>query len=214
MTRTIGIAAATVLAASMAAGCKVKDPPPITETWTDEFERDAVGGDYYRTGGNYEIRDGALRVQGAYNHPMWLRKKLPRDVAIEFDAWSDSKEGDIKVEFFGDGRSHARNKGAYTSTGYVAIMGGWGNAKSILARQQEHGKEMSERAQPKVVPGQRYHWKIVRKGNTVEWFVDDMTTPFLSYEDKDPLEGPGHGYLGFNNWESAVGFDNLRIQPL
>ena len=85
---------------------KVEDPPPITEAWTDDFERSKVGGNYYRTGGNYHLKDGELRIQGAYNHPMWLRKKLPRDVSIELDTWSSSKDGDIKVEFFGDGRSH------------------------------------------------------------------------------------------------------------
>ena len=31
--------------------------------------------------------------------------------------------GDIKVELFGDGSSFAHDKGAYTSTGYVFIMG-------------------------------------------------------------------------------------------
>ncbi len=214
MPRRIGFAAIAALALAIGSGCKVKDPPPITETWTDDFDRSEIGGNYYRTGGNYSLKDGELRVQGAYNHPMWLRKKLPRDVSIELDTWSNSRAGDIKVELFGDGRSHAHNKGAYTSSGYVAIMGGWSNSKSILARQQEHGKEMAERREPKVVPGKRYHWKIVRKGNRLDWYVDDMTTPFLSYEDRSPLEGPGHEYFGFDNWESDVGYDNLRIEPL
>jgi len=208
------LALAAVVACVALGSCKVEDPPPITQTWTDDFERDSVGADYYRTGGNYAVKDGALHVQGAYNHPLWLRKKLPRNVSIELDTWSNSKEGDIKVELFGDGRSHAHNKGAYTSTGYVAIMGGWGNSKSILARQEEHGAQLAQRRQPKVVPGKRYHWKIVRQGNAVTWYVDDMDTPFLTYQDTSPLEGPGHEYFGFDNWESDVGFDNLRIEPL
>ena len=199
---------------AIGAGCKVKDPPPITATWSDDFTRDEIGGDYYRTGGSYRIVDGELGVEGGYNHPMWLRKKLPRDVSIQFDTWSNSPAGDIKVELFGDGRSHARNKGQYTSTGYVVVMGGWNNSKSILARGNEHGTNLVERKQPRVVKSKHYHWKIVRQGKKIDWFVDDMTTAFLSYEDKAPLEGPGHQYFGFNNWESDVWFDNLTISPL
>ena len=38
--------------------------------------------------------------------------------------------------------------------------------------------------------------------------------PFLTYEDKSPLEGPGHEYFGFDNWESDAWFDDLVITPL
>ncbi len=200
------------LAAS--SGCKVEDPPPITEAWTDTFDRGSIGGDYYKTGGGHHIEDGALGTKGSYNHPLWLRKKLPRDLVIEFDAWSNSPDGDIKVEVFGDGRSHARNKGQYTSTGYVLIMGGWNNSKSLLARGNEHGKNLVERRTPKVQVGKRYHWKIRRQDKVIEWWVDDMNQPFLRYEDSHPYEGAGHEYFGFNNWESDSWFDNLTITPL
>src|SRR5688572_8382858 len=122
------------------AACKVKDPPPITETWTDDFARDDVGTNYYDTGGGYFIGDGALATKGSHNHPLWLRKKLPRDVQIELTAWSNSPDGDIKIEIFGDGKSYDPNAGAYLSTGYVLVFGGWKNSKSIIARQDEHGK--------------------------------------------------------------------------
>lgn len=206
---------AAFVALGALAGCKVKDPPPIgDQVFTDDFERNRIGGNYYKTGGNYEVVDGELHVKGAYNHPLWLRKKLPRDVEIELDVRGESPDGDLKVEVFGDGTTHARDKGAYTASGYMFIHGGWSNSKSILARRDEHGKEMAQRTQPRVEPGKTYHWKIVRKGNQVDWYVDDMDTPFLSYTDKDPLAGPGHEYFGFNNWESDAYFDNLVIRPL
>jgi hypothetical protein len=44
--------------------------------------------------------------------------------------------------------------------------------------------------------------------------VDDLTTPFLRYDDPRPLEGAGHEYLGLNNWETDTWFDNLAITPL
>src|SRR5689334_15823931 len=87
-------------------GCKVKDPPPITEAWTDSFARDDLGGDYYKSGSGYELASGALSAKGAHNHPLWLRKRLPHDVRIEFDCWSNEPRGDLKVEVFGDGHSY------------------------------------------------------------------------------------------------------------
>jgi hypothetical protein len=96
----------------------------------------------------------------------------------------------------------------------VVVMGGWNNSKSIVARLDEHGKDLVERGAPKIESGKRYHWKIVRRGGRVEWFVNDMTAPFLTLSDDAPLEGPGHGYFAINNWQSDSWFDNLRIAPL
>ena len=195
------------------AACKVKDPPPITDTWTDDFERDVPGRNYYKTGPGYAVSH-AMNAKGAHNHPLWLRKKLPRDVRVEFDAWSNSSAGDIKIELFGDGHSYDPDAGRYMATGYEVIFGGWYNSKSIIARLDEHGKDMAERVEPKVVVGKHYHWKIERVGSKVSWWIDDMQTPFLVYDDPHPLEGPGHEFFGFNNWEADTWFDNLVITRL
>lgn len=209
-----GIVTVMALAALASTGCKVKDPPPITEHWVDDFERTSIGGNYYKTGGGHRIVDGALSTQGSYNHPLWLRKKLPRNVIVEFDAWSNSMVGDIKVELFGDGVSYDPDRGRYKSSGYVFIMGGWNNSKSMIARGDEHGKDLVERRRPKVEPGKRYRWKIKREDDVIEWWVDDSERPFLTYEDNNPLVGDGHEYFGFNNWESDSWFDNLSVTPL
>jgi hypothetical protein len=68
------------------------------------------------------------------------------------------------------------------------------------------------RALPKVEQGRHYHWTITRQGKVVDWNVDGE--PFLSYEDKSPLEGAGHEYFGFDDWETDVHFDDLVITPL
>jgi hypothetical protein len=198
-----------------AVGCKVNDPPPITATWTDQFELGyEPGPNYLATGDGYKIPNGALSARGAHNHPLWLRKRLPRDVRVEFDCWSTEPRGDIKVEMFGDGHSFDPDGGGYTATGYEVIFGGWYNSKSIIARLDEHGKDIVERKLPKVVPNQRYHWKIERKGTKLTWWIDDMTAPFLVYDDPKPLEGEGHQYVGFNNWETDTWFDNLVVSPI
>ena len=195
------------------AGCKVREQPPITETWRFDFDaglRDV----FYVTGDGYRAAHGALSARGAHNHPLWLRRKLPRDVRIDFDAWSTEPRGDIKVEVFGDGHSYDPDGGRYTATGYEVIFGGWYNSKSIIARLDEHGTDMVQRSEPKVAANRHYHWRIERRRNTLTWFVDDLTTPFLRYEDPRPLDGAGHEYFGFNNWEADTWFDNLVISPL
>jgi len=199
-------------AAVLAAGCKVREPPPITAPWQDVFDRDTPGANWYASGDGYAVVGGVLSAKGGHNHPLWLRAKIPRDVRIEFDCWSTEQRGDIKVEVFGDGHSYDPDGGQYTATGYEVIFGGWFNSKSIIARLNEHGKDVVERKDPKVVPNQHYHWKIERAGKTIRWLIDDK--PFLEYDDPHPLEGPGHEYFAFNNWETDTWFDNLSISPL
>jgi hypothetical protein len=203
-----------VLAVLAVSACKVKEPPPITDTWTDAFDRDGIGRDYYKTGSGYHVEGGAMSAHGGHNHPLWLRRKLPHDVRIEFDCWSNEPRGDIKVEVFGDGHSFDPDGGAYTAVGYEVIFGGWYNSKSIIARLDEHGKDVVTRVDPKVVAHQHYHWKIERRGKTLTWWIDDMNTPFLVYDDPHPLEGNGHEYFAFNNWETDTWFDNLVVSPL
>ncbi|MCP4444523.1 MAG: hypothetical protein GY811_04155 [Myxococcales bacterium] len=222
---SIHASAALLLGLALLVGCSSKsaktrvEGAPITEAFSDNFERGALGEAFFATTDNYQLVNGALSAKGAFNHPLWLTRKLPRNVSIEFDCWSNTADGDIKVELFGDGQSHAatKEKVQYKATGYVAIQGGWNNSKSLLARRDEHGKEgvdLSSRTAPKVEVGKRYHWKITRQGPDIRWFVDDMETPFLQFSDAQPLDGESQSYFAFNNWESDTWFDNLTINPL
>ena len=204
---------ASVLLVVLAAACKTPDPPPITDRWSDDFERDDIGGDYLRTADVYDIEDGWLHVENAYNRPMWLRKKLPQNATIEFTVRSESPAGDIKVEAWGDGKSYDPDKGSYAATGYVFVFGGWNNSKSIIARMDEHGDDVASRTRPQVEKGKQYRFRIVRQGQRIDWFIDDMTTPFLSLEDPKPLTGPDHSYFGFNDWEASLWFDDLVVAP-
>lgn len=190
----------------------VRKNEAITSRFIDNFQRTDLGPNYRNTGGDYRILDGQLTIRGAHNHPLWLKKRLPRNAEIEFDVLSRSPEGDIKVEAWGDGESHATSKGAYLATSYVFILGGWGNQISALCRMDEHSDDRKTRKDIKVQPNRQYRFKIRRKGSHIEWFVDGK--PFLSMDDPQPLEGKRHSYFGFNNWQSDLRFDNLSIQPL
>lgn len=204
-----------LLAALALGGCKkpgAPEAPPIDGELRDDFERATLGDQWHATAESYHIKDGALSAKGAFNHPLWLHRKLPHDVVIELDAWSNTPDGDIKVELFGDGTSFAHNKGQYTSTGYVAVMGGWNNSLSILAKGNEHGSQLVKRSTPKVEKGKKYHWVIKRQGDMITWTIDGQ--PFLELRDRHKLYGEGHYYFGINNWQSDSWFDNLVIRPL
>ena len=81
--------------------------PLIEDRVVDHFERAQPGSDWNLTGPGWLLKEGRLCVSGARNHPAWLRRRLPTNARIEFDATSASAEGDIKVEAWGDGQSAA-----------------------------------------------------------------------------------------------------------
>jgi hypothetical protein len=201
----------TVAALAVGLGCRVKDEA-ITAPFTDTFDRAELGAAWRDTGGGYRITDGALHAREAYNHPAWLRKRLPRDAVLELDVRSQSAAGDIKVELYGDGESFDPDKGGYVSTGYVLIFGGWGNTLSVICRLDEHDAgRKAERRDRRVEPGKSYHFTVTRKGGHIDWKIDGA--PFLAWTDPQPLAGAGHEYFAVNDWQADVFFDNLAIRP-
>jgi hypothetical protein len=200
----------------------VAEDPRLTETFSDSFERAELGPDYAPTSAVWRIEAGRLCGRGARNHPIWLRRRLPVNVRVEFDASSGSPDGDIKVELFGDGRSRARSRSYIDATSYLFVYGGWKNSLHVLARLDEHGADRRELAlapdatearSKRVEPNRGYHFKLERlDGETLHWFVDGV--PVFQFVDPDPLRGEGHEYFAFNDWETPVCFDNLVIYPL
>jgi hypothetical protein len=208
---------------------------PFQDTFSDP---QALAANYWSSGGLWRIVNDQLLSPGVKNNPLWLKAELPQNVAIEFDVRSESSEGDIKVEVFGDGYDHA--------SGYVLIHGGWNNTLSVIARLDEHGvpltalQQRAQRiAQERQLPnsglaetgvfksdtrmrvearqfpvqiGKTYRWRIERRGTLLRWFIDGQ--PFMELDDPFPLGGKGHDRLGFSSWEAQLFFDNLSIQPL
>ncbi len=212
-------------------GCTEPRGPSVGQRFEDRFERAELGPDWRATGDHWRSEGGAVRGEGAHNHPLWLRRRLPRDARIEFDAWSDSPTGDLKVEVWGDGASHA-TQASYTATSYVIIFGGWSNRYNVIARMDEHAPDRRQRVGPPVEMGRHYHFTIERRGRFLDqfgfayefvssterrgrvlrWSIDGA--PMLEWDDPEPLAGPGHEYFAFNDWEVPVHFDNLVITPL
>lgn len=211
------VIASLFVAALAGPGCKAR-VRAITSPFADDFERVEPGPDWLDTsGGAYSIADGRLNAKRAYNHPLWLRRQLPRDVVVEFDVMSKSPAGDIKVELFGDGESFDPDKGRYDPTSYVIILGGWNNSSSIIGRLGEHddavkaAKKREPGQPPPVEPGRSYHFTVARQGGLIDWKIDGA--PFLAWTDPSPLSGSGHEFFAIDDWEADVYFDNLRIRP-
>lgn len=196
--------------------------PTLQGPWRDDFERTSLGEDWYADAPVWTLSSGRLCGRGAHNHPVWLKRRLPPNARIEFDATSASPDGDIKVEAWGDGSSGATGVSYRDATSYIFIFGGWKNRFHVLARLDEHAPDRVQlavdptgtdaRTRP-VVPDRQYHFKIERAdGRTLRWLVDDIEIAALS--DPEPLAGEGHDHFGFNDWEVPVCFDRLVITPL
>jgi len=172
--------------------------------------------------GIWHVEGGRLCGEHARNHGIWLKHALPIDARFEFDAVSQSPDGDLKAEYWGDGHSYATALSYTNATSYLTIFGGWHNTHHVLARINEHATDRKDitidqnsddpREKP-VVAGQVYRFKVERTdGKTVRWWVDG--NEMLSYPDPAPLVGPGHDHFGFNNWDVKVCFDNVHVVPL
>jgi hypothetical protein len=200
---------------------------PAVATASDSGEAGSGGGDpgpeWTATQSNiWHIEKGQLCGEHARNHGIWLKRVLPVNARIEFDAVTMSEDGDLKAEYWGDGRSFATTLSYTNATSYLTIFGGWHNKFHVLARINEHGNDRKEitvtpdsddpREKP-VVVGQRYHFKVERAdGHTIKWWIDG--NEMLSWNDPQPLAGAGHDHFGFNDWDVKVCFDNVKVVPL
>ncbi|MBI3072323.1 MAG: hypothetical protein HYY84_09415 [Deltaproteobacteria bacterium] len=184
-----------------------KVPTPIFE---DNFDRAAFGDKWRVQGGDWRIEAGAVKTRGARNKCLWGAWELPQDVELEFDARSDFADGDIKFAMFADGENY--------EGGYTLIFGGWKNSVSLIAKGDEHAiqkkllDQVRYRTDVKVVQGKVYKYRVVRKGRVLEWFIDGAS--FLTFDDPQPILGPGFNRFAFCNWESPLTFDNLRVWAL
>ena len=196
--------------------------PMITAPFEDSFDRAELGEEWNALGPKWKIENGRLCGQGAKNKGIWLKRRIPTNARIEFDAIAESAVGDLKVEVWGDGKSGATGSSYTNATSYIAIFGGWKNTKHVLARIDEHGSDRLEididlqsddERERAVASGQSYRFRIERAdGRTVTWSVNG--TVYFHFDDDDPLVGPGHEFFGFNNWDAPVCFDNLKVTPL
>lgn len=152
--------------------------------------------------------DGAITSIGARNQPLWFRQALPEHFRIEFEAWCEGDDCDLRFELLGDGEHH--------ESGYVMVFGGWNHTVHLMARMDEHapfdGARVMRTDDIDVKPGQRYKMAFVKTDAAVRWFVDGEL--LLQYIDPEPLHGVEHRYFGINSWETPVFVRGLIIVDL
>jgi hypothetical protein len=176
------------------------------------FEEDFANGldNWEVASKNWRIVDGRLFTgdHPNQNKGAWLKGvTLPENVRMEFEATSvqgnkPQFEGDMKFEFGGDRPEHA--------AGYIIIFGGWKNSINTIARHDEHGEgRLVVDSTRKVKEDQTYHFKVIRLNGEVKWFLGKSLV--LRVKDSAPALG---GAFGFNDWDSRVYFDNLKIYAL
>jgi len=188
----------------------------------DDFNRAELGDGWRALSRAWKIAGGELCGDGARNRGVWLRRRIPDNARIEFDARAATDEGDIKVEVWGDGMSGASGPSYDDATSYLFIYGGWRNSRHVLARLDEHAPQRlalevdpssDDPRQRAVEQGQVYRFRIERRDKkTVSWWIDELLVHEL--DDPDPLVGQGHDHFAFNQWTARVCFDNLVITPL
>ena len=185
------------------------EPGERTLVAQDDFSAPTLGRDWKRGEGEggkgrWKLVGGELRGQNMHNDPLWWSRPLPERMRVEFTARALTEEGDLKVEVFGDGKTHA--------SGYVLIFGGWDNSLDVIARLDEHGGDRLARKAFEAQSGKTYSMAVERDGDAVRWYVDGML--HMSYEDPAPLRGPKHAYFAFNDWEAPVAFDDFKVFEL
>lgn len=192
-------------------GCREKLEPIVTD-FNETFERSALGPAWRDTGGKYRIVHGELTTPDAHHHPLWLRRRLPTNISVEFDVRTPSPDGDIRVIVFGDGNSANPDLDGCQSSGYELVFGGWKNQLSVLCRAgQAGGGHERARSDWPVIPDRSYHFYITRNDGIIAWYIDGHE--MMSWSDPNPLSGPEHEAFGFDGGRAQVFFDNLVVGP-
>ena len=188
----------------------------------DNFDRQELGEKWRSVHSGWKLVDGWVHSSKAHNRALWLQQAFKGNIIIEFDARSEPApkgkqfRGDIKIDAFATRPERVQCGRDLCSTGYVVINGGWFNKTDLIARIDEHKtdptivkRRAAESAGSQVSPSVVYRWQIVRRDSTIEWYRDGQLQ--LTYSDDSPIDG---GYFGFNNWESEIYFDNLKVFSL
>jgi hypothetical protein len=195
----------------------------------------------------YSLDYGSLRVAAPKNQVLWLRQRLPDNVEVELDAVAlDHEErratGDLKFVLYGDGSQPQLGKRAnYENTGYIVVIGGWGNRSSMIAKSteamtkgglrtlhppgrhyDEHSTDVlkdtrdttcgAELIPPVVEPNRIYRIRIAKAQSQVTIAVDGQ--PYLTWTDPSGRGPEQRGHFGIVGWQSTYFVDNLTIRPL
>lgn len=182
---------------------------PWTDGVIDDWFRAAAPGvtlskDFTAAGGQWELRDGELRIARTAGGPK----------AMYNAALPDEMEVSVEVLLPGGGEGNAglivrvadAAEGADNFTGYeVAIQA---DGTLVLGRHRHNFEAILQKRDAWRGGGDRWVALVVRtKGKTLDISVDGK--PAASFEDKEHPLAPGR--VGFRAWERAARFRNFRV---
>ena len=181
--------------------------PAVAQGWTlqfsDDFNRgmlnpgglDLAAPDWQVLSGKWRIENGMLC--GESDAIIALLRRLPGDQRLEFDAVAQDNVCDLSATLSTSERSGFRG-------GYFF---GFGSNNNTVSKLLVKGREV-KRSDGRIVPGKLHHVICQREGNVLTHIVDGKV--IATYNDAQPLTGPGHDVVGFYIHGSGK-IDNVRV---
>lgn len=170
-------------------------------------DHDAVLSRWEVIGGQYEFREGELKLYGGEPQFLLLKRDLPGDVRIEFECSIESVYLNDVGCFAGAVRSENRKE--IPSSGYEFKYGSYDNSMNVLMRSNQ--KIWSQPASP-LSRGEKYRVLAERVGSRLRMVVNNEE--IFKVVDRDPLSGPDRTAVGIVGWMADMRYSWIRIYSL
>jgi len=208
--RTKTVRAAAWLAAAVMVGSVAARPAPADwgkPIFTDDFDGDRLAADAWEVArGACEIKDGKLVATGKGSLYLFYSRKVPRNMAIEFDGMiPDTKAACDLTAIL------SANEFEPAIRHYQGAFGTKGNARSAIHRGKvrKEGDEVVATNPLKITPGKWHHVRAERRDEFVRLFVDGKKV--LEFRDGLAFEPASHNRVGLYTYGAGAQFDNVRI---
>lgn len=147
---------------------------------------------------NSEAGDGVKAV---------LSDVFSKNVSVESDVtvFDDYYYSDAGIMF----RANKIYKGANAFKGYYVGMDAANNIVRLGRMNNDYTNLHSQYYS--IVPGNKYHLKVVAIENDISVYVDDMETPLFTYSDENCEDYIVQGRVGLRNYWAHSHFDNVEV---
>lgn len=175
-------------------------PVPVaqTETFKSDFSVNADGWTIY--GGEWEIKDGAYTVKADPGAKVIAEDTIFDDFVFEADVTvSAGNNGGLVF------RVKYPDVGADAYYGYYAGISPTG---LIFGKASDNWTELGK-ADLAIGADTEAHLKVVAKGTTFEFYVNDMETPLITVEDDEHEIGA----IGLRVYQIDAAFKNVVVTP-
>jgi hypothetical protein len=173
----------------------------------DDFTNPNLESRWELFGGNWEVKDGELRVWGGEPQVLYVRKEISGDIRMEFECHQES-EYVCDITCF----THAlplKNRKKACESGYTFAFGGANNTRSFVEKPR---RRLWDKLDSSVVRGTRYRVAVEKRGSHLSFSLNDVL--LCEVEDEDPLMGAERTSVGFYSWRADNRYSNVKIYQL